>query len=613
VDSPSRPPQALLENPLRIRLSAPLLLSVVTLCATTLCPAQAIQVPAVESQSPTIHQTVNNVLVDVVVTDKNGQPLRGLSKDRFQVVENGTPQQIAFFEEHQAEPAPPPIPHLQLPANVYTNISSTAPDNGPILVLLMDALNTPLADQVHVRAAMLSYLRTIPTARHIAIFTLTSKLRMVQGFNGDPATLIAALDQVVNWQKQSHLTDDRGTDSYADTMPKLGIGSGGGNTADVLSSFVAHEQAWKIDQRVSLTLEALNTLATYLSALPGRKNLIWFSGSFPLGIGPDSPLPAGFDASKFVSENLDRSRDYNGALTQTSELLKVARVAVYPVAAGGLQSPSMFNSTRANNDSLHGGSPLGSITAEASEDASTYATMDTLAESTGGRAFHSTNDLAGAIASVNTLASTYYTIAYSPKDKNYDSKYRKLVIKVDAPKAKVDYRRGYYAQDPAKLPPNAIVQPTHTSAALLHGAPADTDILFKVRVAPTEKPPASTNAGVVRYSVNWSVDLHSLNLQESSSGMHRGDLGLAIVAYNSDFKAINSVSTPASLILEPDEYRLYLKSGLQFHQEIELPIGNVSLRVAIVNSTNNRAGATEIPLTIQPLTASVTPTPTASH
>jgi VWFA-related protein len=421
---------------------------------------------------------------------------------------------------------------------------------------------------------------------------------MVQGFNSDPATLTAALDQAATWQKQSHLTDDVGQDSYADSMPKLGIGNAASGTSDVFQNFVAHEQAWRVDQRVGYTLDALNALATYLSALPGRKNLIWFSGSFPFGLGADSAIPQGA-SSGFQTENLDHLRDYSAQIRSTGDLLKLARVAVYPMDPSALPTPSMFSSTQTNAGIVRGGAGLNQDNVDSTNELSAHSTMDTIAEETGGRAFYSTNDLAAAISTVTQLGSNYYTLAYVPKEKNYDGKYRKLSIKVDAAKVKLDYRRGYYAEDPDKSPIGTLAHPTRTSAVLLHGAPAATDILFKVRVAPTEVTTQANHPGVVRYSVNWSVDLRGIKLPESGNGMRRGELALALVAYNNDSKAINSVSTPVSLILQADEYQKYLKSGLQFHQEIDLPTGKVYLRIAIVDTGNDRAGATEIPLVVR--------------
>lgn len=567
-----------------------------SLIPAALLPSQAIQVPPVPAPQTTIRTTTNNVLLDVVVTDKNGNPVQHLSKDRFQVFENGVAQPIAYFEEHVAQPAPPPLAAaLNLPPNVYTNVTTAVPDSGPILVLLMDALNTPTADQVKVRMAMLEYLRRIPSGRHIAIFTLTDKLHMLQGFNGDPNALIAALNSLAAPPKQSKLADDPGKDSYADSGPKI---LGGSLTTDVLQNFIAHEQSWRMDERVAITTQALNALATYLSALPGRKNLLWFSASFPLGLDADSVKPEG--AANIQTENLERSRDYTAQLHATSELLKLARVAVYPMDPGALPTQSMFNVTGDNNNSLHGPNQIASLSQESSDEMGSHFTMDSIAEATGGRAFHSTTDLASAISTVSQLGADYYTIAYDPKNQNYDGKYRKLSIKVDAPKVRVDYRRGYYAEDPAKTGVAALSHPTRDSAALLHGAPAATDILFKVRVAPAEKHDPNTPPGAVRYSVNWSIDLRTLGLAQSSDGDQHGAVLLAAVAYNSDSKVISSVSTPASLILKPDEVRLYTRFGLQVHQELDLPTGPVYLRVAIINTANQRAGATEIPLTIAP-------------
>jgi VWFA-related protein len=562
------------------------------LCAATLAGGQAIQVPPAApnsaQSSPIIRQTVNNVLVDVVVTDKDGQPIRNLAKDRFQLFENGVPQQIAFFEEHQAEPAaaaPAPLPPL--PPNVYSNVVSTLPDTSPTLILLMDALNTPAGDQVKVRLAMLEYLRKIPQGRHIAIFTLAEKLRMIQGFNGDTATLIAALDLAAAWQKtHSRLADDPGTDSFADFMPTTASVD-----AKVIANFISHEQPMRMDQRVSNTLNALSALGIYLSAIPGRKNLIWFSSSFPISIGDSSDLAA--------------ARDYEGDLRKTADLLKLARVAVYPMDPGALATPEMFSV--AKNE---GGRD---IVEQASSTTDAHVTSDTLAEATGGRAFHSTTDLAGAIATVTQLGSNYYTVAYAPKDGNYDGKYRKLSIKVDALKTRLDYRRGYYAEDPDKSGVSALAHPPATASLLLHGAPAATGILFKVRVAPTEGA-ASPHPGVVRYSVNWSIDVRSLNLTQSSEGMKHGRLALAVVAYNAESKPINTASSPASLILQPNEYAGYLKTGLQVHQELDLPTGLIYLRVAVVNTDNDRAGATEMPINIRPASAQTTASqPSTSH
>jgi VWFA-related protein len=552
--------------------------------------------------TPTLKQTVNNVLVDVVVTDKNGQPVKGLTKERFQVLENGVPQQIVFFEEHAPEPASAPLSHpLQLPPNVYTDFN-TVPATGPAMVLLLDSLNTPTDDQTKVRMAMLAFLKQIPAGVNIAIFTLSSRLRLLEGFNGDPAVLAAALASPSSWPKQSVLTDNPGQDTYADSMPKLGIG---GSTAfsgagDLMARFVADEQDYRMDERVRATLDAFNSLSAYLGAFPGRKNLVWFSGSFPLGLTPDLPVPQGFDPVKFQTEGLNSGRSYDEELRKTADLLQLARVAVYPVDAGGPATMSMFSVTQNNNGSLHSNSAMMNQTArEAGNEIAVHSTMDTLAGDTGGRAFYNTNDLAGVIRTVSQLGASYYSVAYVPQDTKNDGKYRKLAVKVGAPKVTLDYRRGYYADDPAKSGVDKLVHPARTASVLLRGAPEEKQILFKVRVAPTENAPPDPRGAIVRYSVNWVADLHGVALPMAGNGLRHGALALIVVAYDTDGKARNSVTNTASLILKPEEYAAYLKTGLQFHQELELPRGLVYLRVAAVDTTGNSAGVIEIPLSVR--------------
>jgi hypothetical protein len=98
--------------------------------------------------------------------------------------------------------------------------------------------------------------------------------------------------------------------------------------------------------------------------------------------------------------------------------------------------------------------------------------------------------------------------------------------------------------------------------------------------------------------VNWVVDLHGVPLPVAANGMRHGKLTLAVVVYNREAKAVDKTTLPVALLLQPDEYQAYLKSGLQFHQEVDLPPGAVFLRVAIADTIQNRAGATEISLLV---------------
>src|ERR1019366_65451 len=66
---------------------------------------------------------VRNVLVDIVVTDKKGAAVPGLQKQDFEILENGKPQAIEFFEPHfpSASASAPPQLAPSMPPNTFTN------------------------------------------------------------------------------------------------------------------------------------------------------------------------------------------------------------------------------------------------------------------------------------------------------------------------------------------------------------------------------------------------------------------------------------------------------------------------------------------------------------
>src|SRR5215831_16281191 len=145
-----------------------------------------------KAPAPFLRSTANLVVVDVTVT-RDGHPVKGLQADAFHVLEDGKEQPIKSFEEHgpasgeaNAEKRP------ALPPNTYTNATEAAGE-GAINVLLLDAVNTPVEDQAYARKKIIEYLKTIPPGTRMAVFTLASRLRMVQGFTTDSDVLLAAL------------------------------------------------------------------------------------------------------------------------------------------------------------------------------------------------------------------------------------------------------------------------------------------------------------------------------------------------------------------------------------------------------------------------------------
>ena len=101
--------------------------------------------PVATTGVATIHARTNLVVVDVVVTDSKKNPIHGLQKSDFTLMEDGKLQVIRNFEEHTEVPlsATAVVAPEKLPAGLFTN-KSAAPANGPVNVLLLDYMNLSL-------------------------------------------------------------------------------------------------------------------------------------------------------------------------------------------------------------------------------------------------------------------------------------------------------------------------------------------------------------------------------------------------------------------------------------------------------------------------------------
>ena len=187
-----------------------------------------------------------------------------------------------------------------LPAGIFTNFTPV-PATGPVNVLLLDALNTQMKDQSYVHNQLVQFLKNTPAGTRIAIFVLNDQLTMLQGFTSDLTLLKAVVERAT---PGSSIILGDSTGNYDN------VGNGGTkppsddgfdiSQADIaeLTASVAQAEAVQAatdtQNRALQTLQAMNQLAHFLSGIPGRKNLIWFSGSFPLTIFPDSTIARPF-------------------------------------------------------------------------------------------------------------------------------------------------------------------------------------------------------------------------------------------------------------------------------------------------------------------------------
>jgi VWFA-related protein len=592
--------------------------------------------PANLPQTQLLKASASNVLVDVVVTDAKLKPALGLGKQLFEVLEDGKPQTIDFFEEHTAVPAPE-IEASKLPANLYTNLP-TALVSDSVNVLLIDKVNTPLQDQARVHQQIIDFLQKMNPGTKIAIFVLRTNLRLLQGFTSDSAQLQTALNDPRNGDTPHGTAASRSSQDDAEdeehvqmqVQMSLHMEKSGGDGQSILGPSFSYSSwvnsgrgpgsgqdsiaANQARERASITLTALESLARYLAGIPGRKNLIWFSSSFPVSIFPGARLQTNLQNGQNVMQLYNQTgsssmyqrddakylniADINPAAKEVANLLALSHVAVYPVNAEGVQMDS------ATEASGYVPSDIGKLTQQADQRAMETETVNRLANDTGGKAFYNTNDLAGALSQAIDDGAHYYTLAYNPANKNMDGSFRRIQVRLKEGSFDLAYRRGYYADDHAAPEPKTYSNPLQP--LLKRGAPASSQIVFSARLlkaaqqpAPGDKPSggnAKLTGPLTRYRVDFNLRPSDLELIDSADGKHAGKIQVELLAYDGNGAALNWNGGTMAVNLSAESFAAAQRTGIPAHVEIDLPNTALFLEAGVYDWTAYKAGTLEIPL-----------------
>jgi VWFA-related protein len=440
---------------------------------------------------------------------------------------------------------------------------------------------------------------------------------LLQGFTSDPAVLKAVLTHKKGLLSESPLLttpqeEERQQDEI-DMQSPLGNSPSLTQMQANMQQFRAEMSTFQITLRMQYTLDAMNDLARYLSGLPGRKNLIWFSGSFPFNILPDGTLPNPFGAMAAFA----------GDVQSTADLLTRSQVAVYPVDARGLfTNPTASAAAPGHNPKALAKSNAKFFARTTAE----HGTMDAIAEQTGGKAFYDTNGLKEAVQEAVSQGSNYYTLAYTPTNRKWDSSYRSVRVKLDLSGLDLFYRHGYYADDPS-APPMHGQQPlpmTAMQTAMQRGGPDPTQILFEVKIVPAaerENTLPKSNRPIGKqmkppyrhYTVYYGPNLHDIAFEAAPDGTYHASFEFVTMLYSPEGDLMNTSSNELNASLPAAKYKELMENGLRLSQEIDAPEkGEYFLRMGVHDIKTDRVGAIEVPLgavRAEPPLASPAPAP----
>jgi VWFA-related protein len=382
-------------------------------------------------QTPAVRVTTRLVQVGVVVHDGKGQPVAGLGKNDFVLYDNNEEQLIATFSVEATADKTQPAPAAP-PSNTFTNRleeRSGAPTS--VTVILLDELNTAVTESTFAKDQVVALLRQIKPQDRIALYVLRSNLWVLHDFTSDAAVLLRALDR----HRSSHSIQ---VDASTALDPSI-LDNGDAAINAWLEGANERMNDFFNTNRAYRTLGAFEAIARHLARVPGRKNLIWVSGSFPITFGMDREQ---------IASMLSRNRQtFTNEMAAAARTLSDADIAVYPVDARGLAHSFAGNPNFNRPVFARSGTRLAPQDQGMPGFQDNVSTMAAIAQQTGGRAFYNSNDIASSIRTAINDSRLTYVLGFYPVHQKWNGDFRHLKVRVKRDGVDVRHRMGYLAAE----------------------------------------------------------------------------------------------------------------------------------------------------------------------
>jgi VWFA-related protein len=535
-------------------------------------PSQAKPATAV-SKSPQqafiLRTQTNEVLVDVRVYDKSGKAVTDLKESDFRVFEDSVQQTISGFSLEDVEKLAQAtggaertqvIDLAKLPPEV--NVEQVLQDHR-LLVFFFDLSSMQPDELMRALKASNDFVaHRLTPADLIAVVTYSSNLRIVQDFTNNRDSLSKVLRTILVGEESSSLATAGG------------VGEAGGTdangmeivTQDVSDAFTPDETEFNIfntDEK----LAAIESLATMLRRVPGRKSVIHFSSG------------------------ITRTGQENQAqLRATEDAANQANVSLYTMDARGLIALPPGGDASTSSPS---GTGIYTGSAHASQVSSLQGSRETLAAlstDTGGRTFYDLNDFSPAFEEVQKENTSYYLIAYSPSNKRSDGRFRHIRVEVARPGLKIQARPGYFA-------PKNFRQLTREDKEVQLQQVMELDVPF------VDLPFAVDSAYFRRPDKKYTVVLAAKipGSQVSflkKSGKHETEFDFAWRVTDAQNHIAGGLRDTLPVKLTDETFDEITSGNLLYEGEITLPPGKYNLKVVVRENQSGKIGTFETPLVV---------------
>ncbi len=542
---------------------------------------------AQEPQTPRFRVAVDAVRIDAVVTDRDGNIVRDLTADDFEILQDKKPQKVTFAEFVPVSVAPAPAKATAPLAS--NNVVGAPPLHGGALpvhreniqrtiALVVDDLGMSQESLVYVKRSLHTFIDTATQPGDlIALVRTGGSMDGLQPFTTDRRVLHAAVDNL-----RYNTFSRSGVEAFAavNTFPTLSMP---GRSDVVVGDFESLESL-RSTVMATGTLGALNLVIQGAQDLPGRKAILFVSEGFTLLEKEDRDMVGAPGRTRKV---LDRVVDHATR----------AGVVMYAIDARGLQTGGLMaaddfnkNCDGSNCQPDFDNAVRSHAAARNNLRADTQTGMKYLAEQTGGFAVLDSNDLGKGLARAAADIRDYYVIGYTPESGTFAVKggspdFHKLSVHVKRPGMKVRTRTEFLgvsdvdeqavALTPAQQLVNAAVSPFTSTAIALRA---------------TTLPGYDAARGLfVRTLLH--IDTSSLTFAKDADGKSAAAADVLGMVFDRDGTEVAHLSTGFEVTLTPQAVQDALHDGLAY--TLRIPIrqaGSYQVRFAVRDRASGQYG-----------------------
>lgn len=515
-----------------------------------------------QEPAPTFRTSTRLVEASLSVTDSSGRPILGLTKADFTVTAGGRARPVAFLQfdgvsrvNHNVAP---------LPRYVFTNRPEhQAAVARNVTAIVIDTLNSSLPDELRLRAQLLRYLRTLPPDSRVALYQLSnSGFRVLHDFTANPEDLRRRINALSLHRLPTAENDLASLTADAQALVSA-LGESGPQMQEVLDRMLAaeREQAGRIKtDRLQAAFTSMMALASHLSAVPGRKNLIWAGGGLPL-IQVIGNLTAHDPHNQIIH--------FENWIQSAARRLAAANVVLYYFDTRGIIAPS--------HDASGQTPRYISDAVRLTEDARIGTSL--LTKLTGGRYINYSNNVATAIETVEADQRAGYTVAFYADDAP-SSAWIPLTIKVNRIGARLHHREGYQVapDSPGK----------EQMRAALTNPLGSTGVLMNARCEPDPE----GGPGSVRLFVQ--IDAETVPLMEAG-GNRTGTIEITVADVSAEGR-VDPHSETAKLRIPAADWPRTLREGLPYVRRWTPGFEAARVRVLVRSLDSGQHGALDISL-----------------